>query len=275
MDIGKFNTLTVVKEVPFGLYLASDLGEILLPKKYVHEGTKIGDSVKVFIYTDSEDRLIATTLTPLAQVGDFACLDVEHTTDFGAFLSWGLEKQLFVPLSEQHRRMQVGEKHIVRLSLDQRTNRIIGIGKIGTFIEKQHINLQEGEEVDLLVYEMTTLGFMCLINNRYAGILYKNEVFKKLAIGDKTKGFVKKLREDNKIDLSLRKEGFKGIIEDSAIILQQLEAAGGFLPYHDGSSSEEIQQAFQMSKKTFKKLIGNLYKGGFISLAPNGISLKK
>lgn len=274
MEIGKFNKLKVVKEVPFGLYLESNMGEILLPKKYITEGTQIGDTVNVFIYTDSEDRLIATNLVPLAEVGVFACLEVVHTTSFGAFLEWGLEKHLLVPINEQHRRMNEGEKHVVRVCLDERTNRIIGVAKIGAFIEKQDIKLQEGEEVDLFVYEQTNLGIMCIINNKYAGMLYKNEVFKDLEVGSKTKGFVKKLREDNKIDLTLRLGGFQGVIEEKDIILQRLEEAGGFLPYHDKSEAEEIQRIFQMSKKTFKKLVGNLYKNGFISIIDNGIRLK-
>lgn len=273
LEVGKYNTLTIVKEVPFGLYLASSEGEILLPIKYVPKDVKIGDEINVFIYTDSEDRLIATTLKPLAILDEFACLTVVHTTDFGSFLEWGLEKHLFVPLKEQHRLMREGQRYIVRLCLDQRTNRVIGVGKISGFIEKENIKLQEGEEVELLVYEKTSLGIMCIINNKYAGMLYANEVFKDLELGDKTIGYIKKIREDNKIDLSIRKLGFKGIVEEKSIILEQLEANKGFLPYNDNSHADEIQRVFQMSKKTFKKLIGNLYKNGVIRIADNGIYL--
>jgi predicted RNA-binding protein (virulence factor B family) len=273
LEVGKYNTLRIVKEVPFGFYLESSEGEILLPQKYIPEGVKVGDEIDVFIYTDSEDRLIATTLKPLAILGEFACLTVVHTTDFGAFLEWGLEKHLFVPMKEQHRLMQEGQRYIVKLCLDQRTNRMIGIGKISNFIEKTHIHLQEGEEVELLVYEKTSLGIMCIINNKYAGMLYANEVFKNLELGEKTIGYIKKLREDNKIDLTLRKVGFKGIVEDKSIIIKQLELHNGFLPYHDKSSAEEIQQFFQMSKKSFKQLIGNLYKNGLIRIEENGIHL--
>jgi predicted RNA-binding protein (virulence factor B family) len=244
-----------------------------LPIKYVPKDVKIGDEINVFIYTDSEDRLIATTLKPLAILDEFACLTVVHTTDFGSFLEWGLEKHLFVPLKEQHRLMREGQRYIVRLCLDQRTNRVIGVGKISGFIEKENINLQEGEEVELLVYEKTSLGIMCIINNKYAGMLYTNEVFKDLELGDKTVGYIKKIREDNKIDLSIRKLGFKGIVEEKSIILEQLEANKGFLPYNDNSPADEIQRVFQMSKKTFKKLIGNLYKNGVIRIEDNGIYL--
>jgi predicted RNA-binding protein (virulence factor B family) len=271
LKVGEINELRIVKEVPFGLYLDSSEGEILLPKKYVSEGNQVGEMIKVFIYTDSEDRLIATTLKPLAVLGDFACLTVVHTTSFGSFLEWGLEKQLFVPLKEQHKLMREGEKYIVKLCLDERTNRVIGVGKISSFIEKDEIKLQEGEEVELMVYEITVIGIMCIINNKYAGMLYRNEVFKDLSLGDKLIGYVKKIREDNKIDLSTRKAGYVGIVEDKNIIIQHLEEAKGFLPYNDLTSPEEIQQVFGMSKKSFKKLIGNLYKSGLIRIDNKGI----
>lgn len=273
LEVGRYNELKIVKEVPFGLYLDTSEGEVLLPKKYVPIDAIVGEMIKVFIYTDSEDRLIATTLTPLAVLDDFACLSVVHVTGFGAFLEWGLEKQLFVPLKEQHRLMKEGEKYIVKLCLDQQTNRIIGIGKIGKFIEKEKIHLQEGEEVELMVYETTSLGFMCIINDKYAGILYRNEVFKDLVIGNKLIGYVKKIREDNKIDLSTRKAGFVGIVEDKNIIIKMLEEHNKFLPYNDLTPPDEIQRVFQMSKKSFKKIIGNLYKNGLINIDNVGIHL--
>jgi predicted RNA-binding protein (virulence factor B family) len=273
LQVGRFNRLKVVKEVPFGLYLESSKGEILLPKKYVPLNTKVGDELNVFIYTDSEDRLIATTLTPKAAVGDFACLEVVQVTPFGAFLDWGLEKDLFVPLKEQHRKMLLGKKYVVKVVLDQRTERVIGVGKIGAFLEKKYIDLQEGEEVQLFVYEETDLGYMCIINAKYAGILYRNEVFKELEVGESTIGYVKKIREDQKIDLSLRKVGFRGVQHEQQSILDKLEKADGFLPYNDDSSPEDIKRVFQMSKKTFKQLIGNLYKQKIITIAQDGIRL--
>ena len=275
LHIGKFNLLKVVKITPQGMYLDSDKGEVLLPNKYIPAQTKVGDNVKVFIYTDSEDRLVATTLTPLALKDEFACLTVKHVTKFGAFLDWGLEKDLFVPLKEQHKLMQEGEKHIIRVVLDLRTERLIGIGKISTFLEKETDELSIGEEVELMVYEFTTLGIMCIINNQYSGMLYKNEVFQTLQIGDKLKGYVKNVREDDgKIDLALRKEGFDGIKDQASIIIENLKINNGFLPYNDDSTPEEIKHQFQMSKKTFKKLIGSLYKQGKIVILDNGIRLK-
>lgn len=270
--IGKFSTFRVVKLVDFGAYLDTPLGELLLPKKYMPEGLQPDDYIKVFVYYDSEDRPIATTLQPYAKLGEFACLRVTHTTDFGAFLDWGLEKDLFVPLKEQHRPMRKGQVHVVRVSTDPRTGRLIGIGKIGGFLDKGKPNLREGEQVSLLVYEKTDLGYMCIINNQYAGILYHSELFEPVAIGDKRIGFIKKIREDNKIDLSLRKQGFAGIKNQQQLILDALEQAGGFLPYHDKTAPEEIYQAFQMSKKTFKALIGNLFKAGKIKISQKGIS---
>jgi predicted RNA-binding protein (virulence factor B family) len=275
LKIGKFNLLEVVKKTPQGLYLDSDKGELLLPNKYIPEAVKIGDKLNVFIYSDSEDRLIATTLKPYAQEGEFACLTVKQTLKIGAFLDWGLEKDLFVPIKEQHKPMDVGERHVVRVCLDLRTDRLLGVSKIGSFLEKDTSEFQIGQEVKLMVYEFTTLGIMCIVNNRFAGMLYKNEVFKELEIGEQIKGYIKNIREeDDKIDLSLRKEGFDGIKNQADVILLNLKQNNGFLPYGDDSSPEDIKQQFQMSKKTFKRLIGNLYKQGKIVILEHGIKLK-
>jgi uncharacterized protein len=274
LHVGRFNRLRVVKELSFGMYLDSAEGEILLPTKYILPGTQIGDEVDVFIYTDSEDRLIATTLKPLAQVGDFACLTVKHTTDFGAFMDWGLEKDLFVPLREQHRRMEEGRTYVVYLALDQQTNRVIGIGKIGAFLDKDYPeDLHEGDRVDLMAYEMTSLGVMCIVNNRYVGILYHNEVFRRLRLGDRLPGYIKQIRDDNKIDLSVRRPGFGGIRADAELIVRKLREHDGFLPYADDASPEEIYAFFQMSKKSYKALIGNLFRAGRIRIDQDGIYL--
>lgn len=275
LNIGKLNTLEIVKTTPQGLYLNSENGEILLPNKYIPENVNIGDTIEVFIYTDSEDRLIATTLKPYALLDEFACLYVKHTTSFGAFMDWGLEKDLFVPLKEQYKMMIEGQKYVVRICLDSRTERLIGVSKLSAFLEKDTSDLQIGQEVNLLVHEFTTIGVMCIIDNLYSGMLYKNEIFKPLEIGDTLKGYIKNVREeDGKIDLSLRKEGFKGIRNEADSILENLKENDGFLPYGDDSSPEEIKKQFQMSKKTFKKLIGILYKQGKIVILDSGIKLK-
>lgn len=274
LEIGKFNRLEVLREVDFGFYLQSDKGDILIPRKYVPEGTKIGEIMNVFVYTDSEDRLIATTLDPIAVVGEFAAMKVKDVTNFGAFLDWGIEKDLLVPNSEQHRKLFVGQTTVVRLCLDQRTERVIGVGKLNPFLKKDLSTLQEGQAVNLMVYDETDLGFMVLIDDQYSGMLYENEVFEPLEIGDKKKGFIKKVRPDGKIDVRLFKEGMAGIEASKNTVLKKLKSSGGFLPYHDKSDSEAIIEAFQMSKKAFKKAVGGLYKEGKIQILDDGIQLK-
>ena len=275
LEIGKFNDLEVLREVDFGYYLHSDKGDILIPRKYVPEGTKIGDILHVFVYTDSEDRLIATTLNPIAVVGEFAAMRVKDVTNFGAFLDWGIEKDLLVPNSEQHRKLYVGQTTVVRLCLDQRTERVIGVGKLNPFLKKDLSALEEGQAVNLMVYDQTDLGFMVLIDDQYSGMLYENEVFEPLEIGARRKGFIKKVRPDGKIDVRLYKEGVAGIDASKDIILKKLKASKGFLPYHDKSDTEDIKRAFQMSKKSFKKAIGGLYKEGKIQILEDGILLNE
>lgn len=273
LKIGNFNTLKVVKEVDFGLYLESDKGEILIPKKYVPEKTQIGDELEVFVYTDSEDRLIATTVSPIAVVGEFAAMTVKDVTDFGAFLDWGIQKDLLVPNNEQHRKLFKGQKAVVRVCLDPRTERVVGVAKLGPFLDKDTSSLEEKQEVSLLVYEETDLGYMAIIDNQYAGMLYRNEVFEDLEAGDRRMGYIRKIREDGKIDLRLSKEGVAAIADDKDVVLQKLQAEDGFLPYHDKTDADVIRDVFQMSKKAFKKAIGGLYRDGSIVILENGIKL--
>ncbi|MCC6346950.1 MAG: GntR family transcriptional regulator [Nitrospirales bacterium] len=274
LEIGKYNELTVKKKTDFGFFLDSPEGDILLPRKYVPEGTKIGDPLKVFIYKDSEDRTIATTLTPRATVGEFASLRVKEVTRVGAFLEWGLEKDLLVPYREQAEKMRAGSRYIVYLFLEEQTKRITATSKIGRFIEKEDIRLHEGEEVDLLVYRPTDRGFKVIINNRYFGMLYKNEIFRELAVGDRARGFVKKIREDRRIDAVLTREGFEDIEEVKKQILKKLqESRGGFLPLTDESTPQSIREELDMSKKTFKKAVGSLYRDGVLEIKHDGIKL--
>lgn len=274
LKIGNYNTLKIAKETPQGLYLDSDQGEILLPRRYVVEDMKIGDDLTIFIYTDSEDRLVATSEKPLVTVGEFGFLRVKELTPFGAFMDWGLSKDLLVPHREQHRPMQTGEYYIIRACLDHKTQRVIGVNRISAFLEKNDIKLTENEKVTLLPYENTTLGTMCIINHLYVGMLYKNEIFKTLKLGSYTEGYIKKIREDQKIDLSLRLEGFDHIKDQCTVIIEKLKENGGILPFSDKSSPEEIKATFEMSKKTFKKLIGNLYKQNRIEIKSHEIRLK-
>lgn len=273
LEIGKYNRLEVKKLSAIGAYLISELGDILMPTKYVPEGLHHGEHVKVFVYLDSEDRLIATTLTPKAQVGEFALLEVKDVSNVGAFLDWGLEKDLLVPFSEQPRPMQKGEKHLVRLYLD-RSERIAASAKIGKFLEKSHIDLKEGQEVELTFYEFGNLGAKVIINGRYDGLLFRSELFGTYAAGDTVPGFVKKIRGDGKIDVALRKGGTKDLSGNRESLLRVLGERGGFLPVGDKSPPELIAEMFRMSKKSFKTVIGNLYREGVIEITPEGIRLR-
>ena len=272
--IGDYNELEIVKEVDFGVYLDSDDGEILLPQKYVPEDFRVGDLLRVFIYRDSEDRIIATTLQPKAKVGDFAALEVKQTNNYGAFLDWGLEKDLFVPFQNQRDKMQPGRKYIVYVYLDENSDRLVATAKYEKYLAKEPEGLAEGDQVNLLIAGFTDLGIKVIINNQYLGILYKNEVFRQLEVGDETTGFIRKIRDDNKIDVSLQRSGYAEVPDAAGQILQKLKAAGGQLPLTDNSSPEAIYNALGMSKKTFKKAIGSLYRNGTVELHPESISLK-
>lgn len=273
LKIGDFNELEAVREVDFGIYLGSEAGEILLPRKYVKEGLNIGDKVEVFIYKDSEDRLIATTSTPKARVGDIAYLEVKDTNKFGAFLDWGLEKDLLVPFGEQKVRMQIGNKYFVKVYFDEESERIAATSKINKHIQKDAQDLSEGEEVDLLVYKFTELGVSVIINNKYMGIVYKNDIFISLDIGDKLKGCISKIREDGKADVTIRSRGFKKVLDSKDVILQRLQDVNGFLPLTDKSSPESIMETLEMSKGAFKKAVGMLYKQRKLEITEEGIRL--
>jgi len=260
-ELGKLSTLEVLRIVDFGCYLQSDLGDILLPQKYMLPDTEVGDMVEVFIYKDSEDRLIATNLTPNGMVGDFVVMVCKENAEIGAFMEWGLEKDLMVPHAEQHRRMKNGEKYVVRICIDPRTERIFGTSRIAAFLHTdQQEQLTPGQEVKLLIYEITDLGYMALIDEKYRGIIYKNEIFKKLEVGDTVEGFIKKVREDNKIDLTLDKFGYSKVRDAKTIVWEALMEKGGEMPFSDKSSPEEIKEHFQMSKGVFKEALGALFK---------------
>ncbi len=275
LEIGRFNELKIIKETTIGVYLDSDAGEILMPRKYVPQEARPGDSIRVFVYRDSEDRLIATTLMPAAVVGEFACLKVVAISRAGAFLEWGVQKDLLVPYSEQAVKMEVGGKYIVRIFLDERTRRITATTRIGRFIEKENVDLREGENVAVLVYGIIDLGIKVIVNNRYFGMLYKNEVFEKLHIGDKAEGYVKRIRPDGKIDVMLGKAGPADIEEAKDVIIKALKEHKGFLPLGDHSAPEHIREIVHMSKKTFKKAVGGLYKKELIEIKDDGIKLKR
>jgi predicted RNA-binding protein (virulence factor B family) len=273
-EIGKINHLEVVKEVDFGIYLdGGDLGEILMPKRYVPEGTMPGDHLDAFIYLDSEDRLVATTEKPLAMVEEFALLEVVSVTPVGAFLNWGLPKDLFVPFREQRQPMEEGKKYLVYVYVDTNTKRIAASSKIEQYLDNIPVDYDIDEEVDLIVVNETDLGYNAIIDYSHLGVIYKNEVFQPLNPGDKVQGFIKKIRTDGKIDLCLQKAGYEKISSFVDRIIAELQKNNGFLPLTDKSSPEEIYKTFKISKKNFKAAIGALYKKRFIALEENGIRL--
>lgn len=273
-EIGKINHLYVVKELDFGIYLdGGDLGEILMPRQYVPEGTQPEDMIDAFIYLDSEDRLVATTLKPKAMVEEFALLEVVSVTQVGAFLDWGLPKDLFVPFREQRQPMEEGKKYLVYVYLDQNSKRIAASSKIEQFLDNIPVDYDVDEEVDLIIVNETDLGYNAIIDNSHLGILYKNEVFQTLTPGDKVQGFIKKIRTDGKIDLSLVKAGYEKISDFAERIIAELEKQDGFLSLTDKSSPEDIYKTFKFSKKNFKAAVGALYKKRMIALEENGIRL--
>lgn len=275
MQIGEFHELEIVKEVDFGVYLASERGEILLPTKYLPEEVKIGQTINVFLYKDSEDRLIATTLQPYGKLNDFVALEVRDNAPQGAYMDWGLEKDLLVPVKEQPQPYRIGEIHVVRICLDYKTDRLIGVGKINAFLDNDYSKLEEGQEVEILIYSESELGYSAVVDQEYSGLLYKNEIFQPIRIGDKLRGFIKKLREDGKIDLRLGQVGVKAIDVNGQKIIKLLQNNDGFIGLHDKSSPEEIIVKTKMSKKAFKKAIGGLYKQQLIEIKDNGIELKQ
>jgi len=276
LKIGKINNLEVYRMVEFGAYLTDNDEEVLLPRKFVPEGTKIGDKIEVFLYLDSEDRPVATTQTPKALVGDTVFLEVKDTTDIGAFLDWGLDKDLFVPFREQKKRMLKGKSYVVRLVFDTVSGRIFGSSRVHVFAKKAHEdNFKVGEEVQILVCTEEDIGFNVLIKNKYMGILYKNDIHSPVELGDKLTAYILKLRDDKKIDVSLRKPGFFGIIKEKPLILKKLEEAGGFLPFNAKSDPKEIEANFHISKRVFKQAVSNLYKERRITITDDGIKLKK
>lgn len=273
IQVGNYNTLKVSRKVEFGFYL-DDGGEgILLPKRFAPDRLNIGDELTVFVYHDSENRLIATTQKAKAVVGDIVKLKAVSVTNQGAFLDWGLMKDLFVPVSKQIAGMRLGGEYLVLLYIDEMTGRVAATEKVEALMRNEVLTVKEMDLVDLLVYRNSEIGYVMIVNKKHIGILHSNEVFQELNIGDKVKGFVKKIRPDNKIDLVLGKPGFDKVEDESAKILRLLKENNGYLPYHDKSEPEAIYSFFGMSKKTFKMTTGALYKLQKIKFTQTGIQL--
>lgn len=275
INLGAYNELEVVKQLDFGIYLKDGDTEILMPTKWVPQDTKIGDKLNVFIFRDSDDRLIATTIEPYATANTFAFLEAKQVNQVGAFLDWGMDKDLLVPFREQSQRLEPGRSYVVFVYVDEETNRLTASTKLNRYIENTNIELRDGDIVDLLIYSETDLGFNAIINNRYSGLIYKNEIYEAIRVGDKIKGYVKHVREDNKIDLSLQKSGFELVDDVKWRILNMMKQNEGFLALTDNSSPEEIKAKFQISKKAFKKAVGALYRERLVKITDKGIELLK
>jgi uncharacterized protein len=272
-ELGKINSLLINRFTPNGAYLAlRDGGEVLLPKSYLSGNEKESEEIEVFVYTDSEDRPVAVTDRPAALLDEFAVMEVKEITQFGAFMDWGLRKDLFVPKAEMKVPMEVDKKYLVRVCKDYQTNRLIGVSKYEEFLSLDLQGFEVGQDYQGLIFDETELGFKVLIEMSFEGLLYKNEVFEKIKVGDWAKVFIKKVREDHKLDLSLHPAGREKYDEGAEKILQVLEK-DKFLPLHDQSTPEEIKKVLGMSKKHFKQCIGQLYKARKIKLVENGIQL--
>ena len=274
-SIGKYNTLPVVAINESGAYLNADnLGEILLPNRYIPENCQINDEIKVFIYLDSADRITATTEKPLVEVDQFASLKVSQVNKIGAFLDWGLPKDLLVPYNQQHSAMEVGKYYLVRVFLDLKTNRLVASSKLDKFIDIWPAEYQKWDKVKLIIGNKTDLGFKAIINDLHWGLLYDNEIFKPLRIGKKITGYIKQVREDGRIDLSLTRPGEGKVNDFSDKLLAHIAENNGFSPLHDKSDPALIKRILGVSKKTFKATVGNLMKKGKITIEANGIRLK-
>ena len=272
--LGRYNQLEVVKEVDFGVYLdGGDDGEILLPARYVPEDCQPGDMLNVFIYLDNEERLVATTLTPYAQVGDFACLEVAWTNQYGAFLDWGLMKDLFVPFREQKNKMEKGERYVVHVHLDEDSYRIMASAKVERYLSSDMPPYHPGDGVEILVWQRTDLGYKVIVDNRFGGLIYATDVVRPLSTGTKTEAYVRQVRPDRKIDIVLQPDGPRKVDDFAEVLLDYIRQHDGFTTFQDKTPAEDIYATFGVSKKTFKKAVGDLYKKHLVTLEEGGIRL--
>ena len=273
LQIGTYHTLKIDRETKVGLFLVNEKDDVLLPNKYVPNDFTIGDDLTVFVYLDHEERPVATTLKPFITLNSFAVLKVNYINKFGAFLNWGMEKDLFVPFKEQARPMEKDKRYIVTMYLDKQTGRLAASSKINQFLDKEPLDVEVGQEVDLMVSHITEIGINVIINGKFRGLAYQNEVFETVSPGYKTKGYIKTIRPDGKIDVSFQKQGFEAIDDSSQQVLEALKQNDGVLRLNDNSHPEEIKSVLKMSKKTFKKAIGSLYKQKLIDINNEGIQL--
>lgn len=271
--MGEYNILKVIKEKTMGVFLDDGDAGILLPNRFVPANTRIGDELKVFLYYDSEDRPIATTQKPYGVLGDIVKLKAVNITHQGAFLDWGLMKDLFIPKSKIKNFMATNGEYLVKIVMDEKTGRLAATEKLEPFLSNENLTVKEKDLVDLIIYRQTDIGYEVIINNVHKGILHNNEIFRNISIGDKFKGFIKNILPENKIDVAAGKPGYERVEDETEKIIRLLKENNGYLPYHDKSSPEDIYAFFSMSKKTFKMATGNLYKQHKISFAKTGIQL--
>ncbi|GEC73729.1 GntR family transcriptional regulator [Flavobacterium flevense] len=282
LKIGKYNTLTILRDTQVGLFLGNPekdpegIHDVLLPNKYVPNEFEIGEELIVFVYLDHEQRPVATTLEPYILLNEFALLRVNYINQVGAFMDWGMEKDILVPFKEQARPMEKGKRYLVYLYMDEKTNRLVASSKTNQFLDNETLTVENGEEVELIVSHITEIGINVIINEKHKGLLYKDEVYDdSIRTGDRMRGFIKNIRPDNKIDVSLQKQGYENIEPNAEKILDELRASRGFLRLNDNSHPEDIKTVLKMSKKTFKKAIGALYKEKLIEIKEDGIYLIK
>lgn len=274
IELGKYNLLEVARSTPHGLFLEDkEENSVLLPGKFIPEGTAVGDYLEVYIYRDNEERLIATTEEPTLTLYEFACLTVSDVNKHGAFVDYGVSKDLFVPFREQRSVMEIGKSYLVYMYLDGQTDRLAGSTKIEQFLDAEELTIKEGDEVLVTIWNRTDLGTNVIINNQYKGLIYTNELFEKVSVGMVKTAYIHHIREDGKIDVRLEKDGYAKVEENAQKILDLLKKRDGYLLLTDKSSPESIKKELGMSKKTFKKSIGNLYKQKLILLEKGGIKL--
>ncbi len=275
IKLGRMNTLRVIKEVEFGVYLdgGERFGNILLPARYVPQDVQVGDNLEVFLYLDHDERLVATTERPLAQVGDFAFLQVAWVNNFGAFMHWGPMKDLFVPFREQKMKMKKGERYMVHLHIDRESYRIVASAKVERYLSQDMPPYQVGEEVDALVWQKTDLGLKVIVDNCFAGLLYDDQLFRQYFAGDRLKAYVSQVRSDGKIDLMAQPVGHEGIQDFSEVLLAYLRSHNGICPLGDKSPADAVYDTFGVSKKLFKKAVGDLYRRRLITLSDEGLVL--
>lgn len=274
VELGRRTRLHIIKSSDYGLFLdGENMGEILLPRRYVTPEMTVGQSIEVMIFLDGEERVVATTEVPVAELNEFAYLKVNSVERVGAFMDWGVSKDLFVPFAEQRVKMEPGRKYIVFIYLDPLTERLVGSSKLEKFFDKNVETLQKGQAVEMIVWHATPLGYKVIVNRKYEGLVFKNEVFKTIRTGETLQGYIKNIRPDGKLDISLDSQGYTKVDKHSKLILEIIKKAGGRLPYNDKTDPEVIYSIFGFSKKVFKMSLGKLYKEKLININEDGISL--